>query len=103
MKRIEKGGRSLPTSPRLLELVSCLIDIILCVNNLSTLLLLTIVKPYLSTNKQLHYITFILYRLYQLWFNETYIYIYIFLQKQEHCVKKMYTLQKSQHSVLKNS
>ena len=45
MKRIE-----------LLELVSRLIDIILCVNDLSTLLLLTIVKPYLSTNKQLHYI-----------------------------------------------
>ena len=54
---LKKGGRSLPTSPRLLELVSRLIDIILCVNNLSTLLMLTIVKPYLSTNKQLHYIT----------------------------------------------
>ena len=51
MKRIEKGGRSLPT-PRLFELI----DIILCINNLLTLLLLTIVKPYLSTNKQLHYI-----------------------------------------------
>ena len=57
MKRIEKDGRSLLTSPRLLELVFRLIDIILCVNNLSTLLLLTIVKPYLSTNKPLHYIT----------------------------------------------
>ena len=30
------------------------------------------------------------------------LYIYIFLQKQEHRVKKIYTLQKSQHSVLKN-
>ena len=54
---LRKGGRSLTTSPKLLELVSCLIDIILCINNLSSLLLLTIVKPYLSTNKQLHYIT----------------------------------------------
>ena len=52
MKRIEKGGRSLPT-PRLFELVFRLIDIILCINNLLTLLLLTIVKPFLSTNKQL--------------------------------------------------
>ena len=56
---LRKGGRSLPTIPRLLELVSRLIDIILCINNLLTLLLLTIVKPYLSTNKQLHYVHFL--------------------------------------------
>ena len=42
---LKKSGRSLLTSPRLLEWVSRLTDIILCVNNLLTLLLLTIVNP----------------------------------------------------------
>ena len=62
---LKKGGRSLPTSPRLLKLVSHLKDI-LCINNLLTLPLLNIVKPYLSTNKQYYYITFIF-----LWRNKT--------------------------------